>query len=58
MPAGNPVGDDMVMAGQAWYINPTPETGPDAQNWTEIFVAGEQTGYIPTACVGGPTPYN
>lgn len=58
MPGGAPVGDNMVTAGQAWNVNPTPVSGPDGQSWTEIHVAGERTGYIPTACVGGPTPFN
>ena len=58
MPGGTAVGDNMVHTGQAWYLNTTPVSGPDGQNWTEIFVAGVHTGYIPTACVGGPTPFN
>lgn len=58
MPGGTAVGENMVKAGQAWHVNTTPETGPDGQSWTEIFVAGLQTGYIPTACVGGPTAFN
>ncbi|MBN1966914.1 MAG: hypothetical protein JW910_19835 [Anaerolineae bacterium] len=57
-PGGKAVGDNMVTAGQAWHINPEPVTGPDGQSWTEIFVAGVHTVYIPTSCIGGPTPFN
>lgn len=56
-PAGNPVGKNAVLAGQAWYLNPTPVTGPDGASWTEVFVAGPQTVYIPTECVGAPTGF-
>ena len=58
MPGGTQVGDNMVRAGQAWYVNPTPVSGPAGELWTEIHVAGENTGYIRTSCVGGPTPFN
>jgi hypothetical protein len=57
-PGGSPVGEDMVYAGQDWHVSPVPEMGPDGQNWTQIFVGGEFLGYIPTACVGGVTPWN
>jgi hypothetical protein len=50
-PAGSPVGDNRVTAGQHWNVNLTPVAGPDGRNWTEIFVAGPNTGFIPTACV-------
>jgi hypothetical protein len=52
-PGGGPVGDNSVLAGQAWYVNPTPEVGPDGEDYTEIFVGGFRTGFIPTVCVGG-----
>ncbi len=57
-PGGTPVGANMVHAGQAWFVSPTPTTGPDGQSWTEIFVAGPNDGYIPSSCVGGLTPFN
>jgi hypothetical protein len=53
-PGGSPVGGNMVTAGQTWFVDPMPVAGPDGQNWTEIFVAGPITGYIPNACVGDP----
>jgi hypothetical protein len=56
-PGGYPVGDNMVTAGQAWHLNPEPEAGPDGQNWNAIFVGGVHIGYIPSACVGGPTVF-
>jgi hypothetical protein len=56
-PGGTPVGDNMVTAGQAWHVSPTPEPGLDGQNWTAIFVGGAQIGYIPTGCVGEPTEF-
>ena len=57
-PGGSYVGDNMVRAGQAWHVNPTPVSGPAGELWTEIHVAGLSTGYIRTLCVGGPTPFN
>lgn len=50
-PAGSVVGSNKVTVGQHWYVNLKPVAGPDGQNWTEIFVAGKYTGFIPTACV-------
>ena len=43
-----------VFAGQAWHVNPAP-TLPDAngRRWTEVFVGGYITGFIPAECVGG-----
>jgi hypothetical protein len=52
-PGGKQVGDNAVYAGQSWYVNPEPVAGPDGKNYTEIFVGGYTTGYIPTECVGG-----
>jgi hypothetical protein len=54
---GSPVGDDMVLAGQDWHVDPTPVAGPDGQNWTAIFTGGIQIGFIPTSCVGTPTEF-
>ena len=51
-PAGQPVGSDSISAGQTWFVNPTPVTGPDGQSWTEVFVAGPINVYIPTSCIG------
>jgi hypothetical protein len=53
-PAGGVVGSNVIHAGQTWFINPTPEAGPDGQNWTQIFVNGSKLGFVPTSCVGGP----
>lgn len=50
-PAGTPVGDNMIKAGQEWHVNPVPVAGTDGQDWTEIFVGGVHTGFIPTHCV-------
>jgi hypothetical protein len=57
-PGGSPVGEDMVYAGQDWHVNPEPEMGPDGQYWTQIFVGGDDLGYVPTGCVGGKTVWN
>ena len=51
-PAGSPVGDARVTAGQTWYVNPTPVKGSDGKSWTQIFVSSYTDPYIPTACVG------
>jgi hypothetical protein len=50
-PAGSPVANNIVNAGQTWYMNPVPVAGTDGQDWTEIFVAGPNDGFIPTHCV-------
>jgi hypothetical protein len=50
-PAGTPVGDNVVTAGQTWYTNPTPVAAVNGESWTEIFVAGVHTGFVPTRCV-------
>jgi hypothetical protein len=52
-PAGVPVGSDHIIAGQTWYIDPTPVEGTDGQQWTEIFVGSFINPWIPTSCVGG-----
>jgi len=51
-PAGRPVGDNAVTAGQTWFVSPSPVKGSDGKSWTEIFVGGFVDGFIPTACVG------
>lgn len=51
MPAGSPVGSDMLRAGQTWYVNPTPVEAADGTSWTEVFVSSYINPYIPTACV-------
>lgn len=56
VPGGQRVGGNAVWAGQTWFVNPTPKAGPDGQNYTEIFVGGWKTGFIPTVCVGGIAP--
>jgi len=49
---GGEVEGAVVTAGQTWFVNPTSVTGADGASWTEIFLAGENTAFIPTACVG------
>lgn len=51
-PGGTPVGDNRIIAGQTWYVNPTPVKAPSGEDWTEIFVSGTPNGFIPTRCVG------
>ncbi|PJF36825.1 MAG: hypothetical protein CUN49_03505 [Candidatus Thermofonsia Clade 1 bacterium] len=44
--------------GQTWFVNPKPvpaQIDTFYKEWTEVFVAGPRTGYIPTACVN-PVP--
>jgi hypothetical protein len=55
-PAGVPVGNDHVLAGQTWYVDPTPVEGADGQLWTEVFVGSAINPWIPTECVGGAAP--
>lgn len=55
-PAGVPVGNDRVLEGQTWFVDPEPVTGTDGQQWTEIFVGSFINPWIPTACVGGVAP--
>ncbi len=50
-PGGKPVGSNAITAGQTWYVNPTPVKAPNGEQWTEIFVAGYSTGFVPTRCV-------
>ncbi|MDL5053815.1 hypothetical protein QQ056_09690 [Oscillatoria laete-virens NRMC-F 0139] len=51
LPAGSPVGSDMLRAGQTWYVNPEPVEAADGTSWTEVFVSSYINPYIPTACV-------
>ena len=55
-PAGVPVGEDRVLAGQTWYVDPAPVEGADGRQWTEIFVGSAINPWIPTECVGGVAP--
>ncbi len=50
-PGGSPVGDGRVLAGQTFYVDPTPVTALDGTSWTRIFVSSRINPYIPTACV-------
>jgi hypothetical protein len=50
-PGGSPVGNDRIIAGQTWYVNPTSVNAATGEAWTEIFVSGRINGYIPTRCV-------
>jgi len=54
--AGVPVGNDRVLEGQTWFVDPEPVEGADGQQWTEIFVGSFINPWIPTACVGGVAP--
>jgi hypothetical protein len=52
-PGGIPVpSGEKIIGGQTWYVNPKPVKGSDGKSWTEIFVASDINGYIPTSCVG------
>lgn len=55
-PAGVPVGNDRVLSGQTWFVNPTPVEGADGEQWTEIFVGSAINPWIPTECVGEIAP--
>jgi hypothetical protein len=50
-PGGIPVGDNKIVGGQTWYVNPKPVKDAAGKSWTEVFVAGFNNGYIPTSCV-------
>ncbi len=52
-PGGTPVGDGRVLAGQTFFVSPTPVDAPDGTSWTRIFVSSYINPYIPTQCVGG-----
>ncbi len=51
VPAGIPVGDGRVLAGQTFYASPTPVEAPDGSSWTRIFVSSYINPYIPTGCI-------
>ncbi len=50
-PGGTPVGSNIIRGGQTWFVNPTPVSDSFGRQWTEIFVAGPENGFIPTSCV-------
>jgi hypothetical protein len=50
-PGGTPVGNGTLTADQTWFVSPTPKT-VGSQSWTEIFLAGPNDAWIPSACVG------
>jgi hypothetical protein len=50
-PGGYPVGDNKIVGGQTWFVNPKPVKDAAGKSWTEVFVAGSTNGYIPTSCV-------
>jgi hypothetical protein len=49
-PDGSPVGSNRIRSGQTWYVNPESKQA-NGKAWTEIFVGGPITGWMPTACV-------
>ena len=51
-PGGTPVGENMLKAGQTWYVNPLPYASPDGRAWAEVYVGGWLRPFVPTACVG------
>ncbi|MBX3083416.1 MAG: hypothetical protein KF716_17415 [Anaerolineae bacterium] len=51
-PGGSAVGDNRVLGGQTWYVNPKATKTAAGESWTEIFVSGTTNGWIPTRCVG------
>jgi len=44
-------GSAVVVAGQRWYVSPTPIKDKTGKSWTELFDGGYSDGYIPTSCV-------
>ncbi|MBK8031446.1 MAG: hypothetical protein IPK17_18540 [Chloroflexi bacterium] len=50
---GQAVAGSVILAGQTWYVDPTPVAGSDGELWTEIFTAGWVNGFISTDCIGG-----
>ncbi|HRE48330.1 MAG TPA: hypothetical protein PLD47_11440 [Aggregatilineales bacterium] len=51
-PGGSPVKNgSVIQSRQTWFVSPIPKLDAVGQAWTEIFVSGEQNGYIPTTCV-------
>ena len=50
-PGQQAVGSAQVVAGQRWYVNPTPVKGTNGISYTELFDGGMSDGYIPTSCI-------
>jgi hypothetical protein len=50
-PAGSPVGNNRIAAGQTWHVAPESVTAPDGSLWRQVFVGGFQNPYIPDRCV-------
>ncbi|MBX3066490.1 MAG: hypothetical protein KF726_26150 [Anaerolineae bacterium] len=50
-PAGEPVGDNAVWAGQSFYVNPYPKLDDNGKSWSQIFVSSVISPWIPTSCV-------
>lgn len=50
-PGGTPVGNNAVKRGQTWYVNPVPVKDIRGRLWTEIYVSGSPTSYVPANCV-------
>ena len=53
MPGGQAVGDNRIVAGQTWFVNPESVADALGTAWTEIYVSGASDAYIWTSCVGG-----
>ncbi len=51
-PAEDLIPGEKLLQGQTWYIYPFPVKGSDGKAWTEVFIAGDITVFIPTSCVG------
>lgn len=49
-PAGIQVGDNLVKAGQTFFVNPVP-VEIDGVSYTELFASSRINGYVLTACV-------
>ncbi len=63
MPGGTPVGSSQISSGQSWFVSPTAVNDSNGKQWTPVFVAGWNYGYIPTSCAfqnqsvkSGPPP--
>ena len=50
-PNGKPVGDNRIVGGQTWYVDPKGSKTVGAEGWTEVFVSGSTNGWIPSKCV-------
>lgn len=50
-PAGSPVGDGRLLAGQTFYVDPVSVTGSDGNEWTQVFVSSYTNPYIRTSCI-------